>query len=77
MTKKHYTAVAAILLSEYDKGNLSDMAQYELARHFADMFESDNKSFNRVRFYRACGLCSNGARIVNGDCHCSNHNEPN
>lgn len=55
MTKKHYTAIAAILV-ECDKDGLPDYYLYSIAAGLADYFQTDNKNFDRTRFLEACGV---------------------
>lgn len=70
MTKKTFQAVADILTRQYEAGNLSDLAQYNLCQEFIALFEEQNPRFDRERFKRACGICSCGQRLrVDGTCY--------
>ena len=63
MTKKHYTAIAAIIASMYNNAKLNPAAAEKhceileiTASRLADDFQTDNKNFNRARFLEACGI---------------------
>ena len=49
MTKKHYEAIASILLN-------SDLVLDDVTHELADYFATDNKNFNREMFLTACGV---------------------
>lgn len=61
MTKKHYTAIAAIL-AKYKNTPLyeADYSDYRTMQHIAealaDYFAQDNPKFNRTMFLTACGI---------------------
>ena len=52
MTKKHYEAIARIILQCEMENESRDMLVYMLADYFAQ----DNPRFDRVRFITACGI---------------------
>ena len=59
MTRKHYQAIANILLRHVCMVNLhcsSSPNKFQLAYELANYFESENKRFDRLKFYRACGF---------------------
>lgn len=65
MTRKDYIAIAEIFRKELEKVNGfkypegrtdSIIVAGRLACLLADLFESENKAFNRTKFYTACGL---------------------
>jgi len=54
MTKKHYTAIASIMLSE--SMNTPYGYRKEISNKLANFFEQDNPKFDRERFLSACGI---------------------
>lgn len=65
MTKKHFEAIAAIILDErpatlwgmtddYSDGNRDGIKT--IAERLADYFATENPQFNRARFLAACGV---------------------
>lgn len=52
MSKRDYVMVARILAST----DLPHSTRLELARKFAEEFESDNPRFDHARFYIASGI---------------------
>lgn len=59
MTKKHFEAIAAILLSMPGCKTKEDYRHYnDLCGKFADLFQSENPRFDRARFLEACGATS-------------------
>jgi len=63
-TKKHYEQIAQILYGfavynggrDYEGGAEVDAMVEQIVVEFADNFERENWRFNRVKFYKACGL---------------------
>lgn len=55
MTKKHYEAIAKILI-EANKDGLPDYYLDSIATGLANYFANDNKNFNRARFLEVCGV---------------------
>lgn len=82
MTKKHYEAIARILLQARTN---STPAQHIMVDVIIDgivrYFESDNPRFDRVRFLKACGveqevwcdICDN--EHATDTLHCEKHNK--
>lgn len=56
MTKKHYEAIAAIILQVGGRYNDSLIRKDILASVLADYFASENPRFDRARFLAACGI---------------------
>lgn len=63
MTKKHYTAISAIIESTYNNAKLYPTAAQKrceiletVSSRLADYFATDNKNFDRTRFLQACGI---------------------
>lgn len=54
MHRKHFILIANILKNHFDVTYPS----YELAKDFATLCESENPSFDKEKFYKACGLVS-------------------
>lgn len=59
MTKKHYEAIAAVILFEKRRPLAHDewlkIPEY-IAVALADYFATDNPKFDRARFLQACGI---------------------
>lgn len=71
MTKKHYEAIANIIVSQYDNANINDYGRYRIACELADYFASDNPRFDRARFLEACGVeCDGRHDTVNDIVQC-------
>ena len=53
MTKKHFEAIARILLNNSNEGfgSITDVA-----KDLATLFQSENPRFNRSQFLIACGV---------------------
>lgn len=63
MHRKHFILIASILKKyntcQTTKGNkLCLQGFYELTADFANLCESENPSFDKEKFYKACGLVS-------------------
>lgn len=61
LSRKHYEAVADILLDSANDGaeptyDQHDRAVLSVASRLADYFASDNERFDRGRFLKACGV---------------------
>lgn len=63
LSRKHYTAIAAILKAQRDVLQGEDLGRPlvqgtcdSIARELAVLFKLDNPSFDRGRFLRACGV---------------------
>jgi len=57
MTKKHYTAIAAILKSHDSSQDYYEQISYEsLCKDLAGYFATDNKNFNRAMFLTECDI---------------------
>lgn len=61
MTKKHYIAIAKILMMNHpskDSNNYeSELCDFvTVCSNLADYFQTDNKNFDRARFLEACGI---------------------
>lgn len=60
MSRKHYTAIAAIIAGDYataaNDGERNKVRAIALS--LADVFARENAGFNRDRFYAACGINS-------------------
>lgn len=77
MTKKHYEAIARIILQ-------CELEDTTIVHMLATYFESDNPRFDRVRFLKACGVesepregvCECGYPCVYGTDHCERHQTP-
>ena len=54
MTRKDYNAVAAIINNAYDVDDATDDSLVDIATKLADLFVTDNESFDRQRFFAAC-----------------------
>lgn len=56
LTKKHYTAIAAVFAEQYERKADPKRRQMTviLAHALADVFEKDNPRFDRQRFIDAC-----------------------
>jgi hypothetical protein len=57
MSKKHYEAIAAIILAELKISDVGEKLVIEhLSEKLADYFKDDNPQFSINRFLVACGL---------------------
>ena len=68
MTKKHFTAIAAIIKSQLNSAQLENslvsqdikdgaqIASACIAESLADYFQGENPAFDRLRFLSACGV---------------------
>lgn len=63
MSRKDYEALAAVIAGEVAcaAGNKDKLrTSSNIARSMADVFHRGNERFDRVRFYKACGLDMTG-----------------
>lgn len=51
LTRKHFTAVAAIIKAAKNEGDPA----HAIVRDLADLFEKENELFDRAKFYKAAG----------------------
>lgn len=51
LTRKHFTAVAAIIKAAKNEGDPA----HAIVRDLADLFKQENAAFNRAKFYKAAG----------------------
>ena len=66
MTRKHFQMVADSIKGELDKHSLrSDnaLAVVRVMKDLADKFKADNPSFQRSRFFSACGVQFTGSGV--------------
>lgn len=65
MTKKHYEAIASIILGSYEVAQENEQNGFAigeaerveiLAKELATYFNQDNPRFDRTRFLQACGI---------------------
>jgi len=58
MSRKHYIAAAEVLAFERKQATTDGERRTidNIARGLADVFKRDNGSFDRQRFYDACGV---------------------
>ncbi len=56
MTKKHYQAIAVILLHHKKCIDSGFEPKQTIAHDLADYFTTDNPRFDRSRFLEACGI---------------------
>lgn len=62
MSRKHFKALAAIVVRMHDDGLLSINVHKRLVQELGDVCYDDNNRFDLFQFNRACGLEINGKR---------------
>lgn len=61
MSRKDYIAMAELIHDELNHWQIEHAIEpadvlRRTAEHMADLFAADNSAFDRLRFFRACGL---------------------